>query len=71
MRGIGKLTMGDNGKQATPYEKYRGTRLWDETAKAIAALVENNDIVEATHRDYIVGYLCERLESELSKVVQV
>lgn len=59
--------MGEDRTHATPYEKYRGTRLWEETEKAIAALVENRDIAETTHRDFIVGYLCEALESQFSK----
>jgi hypothetical protein len=34
---------------ATPYDEPRKTALWK--------------IVETTHRDYIVGYRCEKLKS--------
>lgn len=51
----------------TPYEKYRGTAPWDVLAKVISDLVKNRDIVETTHRDYVVGYICESLQDQLSK----
>jgi hypothetical protein len=35
--------------------------------KAIADLVENQDIIENTRRDYIVGYFCKKLERLLPK----
>jgi hypothetical protein len=35
--------------------------------KAINDLVDNQDLVEATQRDYIVGYICKKLESVLPK----
>ncbi len=61
------LTIIASGTGMTPYEKYRGTALWDVLAKAISDLVENRDLVETTHRDYVVGYICESLQDQLSK----
>ena len=49
----------------TPYEKHRDTPLWGAVARAVADLVENQDITEITSRDYIVGYICESLASHL------
>jgi hypothetical protein len=45
-----------------PYEAQRGTRAWKIVDRAINDLVENKDMVETTQRDYIVGYICEKLE---------
>ena len=50
-----------------PYEMHRGTPAWQLVDKAINDLVENEDIVETTRRDYIVGYICEKLERLLLK----
>ena len=44
-----------------PYESYRGTASWKLVDQAINDLVENQDIVENTRRDYIVGYICKNL----------
>lgn len=51
----------------TPYEKYRGTALWEAVNNAVEKLVENNDIMEETRRDYIVGFICKELEEALPK----
>lgn len=50
-----------------PYEMHRGTPVWKLVDKAINDLVENKDLVETTRRDYIVGYICEKLERLLPK----
>jgi hypothetical protein len=42
-----------------PYEKYKGTDIWNFLEKGINTLVNNKDIIEKTNRDYIVGYLCK------------
>jgi hypothetical protein len=46
---------------------HRGTPVWKLVDKAINDLVENKDLVETTRRDYIVGYICEKLERLLPK----
>lgn len=47
----------------SPYDAYEETSLWKSVDEAISDLVENKDIVEMTRRDYIVGYICNKLES--------
>jgi hypothetical protein len=42
-----------------PYLAWQGTPLWRAVEKAVADLVENRDLVEKTHREYIVGYICK------------
>jgi len=49
-----------------PYEAWQGTPLWKALEDAIGELVENQDLEELTRREYIVGYLTERLSSLLS-----
>jgi hypothetical protein len=49
--------------QIFPYEEFRGTANWRLLEDALRELVENRDLVEQTHRDYIVGYLCKKLSS--------
>jgi hypothetical protein len=50
-----------------PYEIYRGTPVWKVVDKAINDLVENGDLAESTRRDYIVGYICKKLQRLLPK----
>jgi len=47
----------------SPYEAYKETPLWKTVDGAVSHLVENGDVVEMTRRDYIVGYICEKLQS--------
>jgi len=47
---------------ASPYETQKGTPVWRIVDNAINDLVKNKDLVETTHRDYIVGYICEKLQ---------
>ncbi len=46
----------------TPYDAYRGTEVWKVVDKAICDLVYNHDLIESTRRDYIVGYICQKLQ---------
>jgi hypothetical protein len=50
-----------------PYEAQRGTPVWEVVDRAINNLVDNKDIVETTQRDYIVGYICKKLERLLPR----
>lgn len=45
-----------------PYKKYEKTAIWSSVWTAIEALVENNDLEEMTAREYVVGYICEKIE---------
>jgi hypothetical protein len=47
---------------ASPYDLYKGTKIWEIVEKAIEDLIANNDIAETTQRDYIVGYICKQLQ---------
>ena len=50
-----------NSSKNRPYRKFENTKLWNVVEKAVADLVENQDIVETTHRYYIVGYILKNL----------
>jgi hypothetical protein len=45
-----------------PYETYRGTKLWKNVDRATTDLAKNGDLVESTRRDYVVGFICKKLE---------
>ena len=47
--------------QDHPYKKLERTQTWKTIEKAIADLIDNGDITEATARRYIVGYLTEQI----------
>jgi hypothetical protein len=44
-----------------PYEKYRGSVLWNVLQKSLVELAENQDLIITTDLDYVVGYLAEKL----------
>jgi hypothetical protein len=44
-----------------PYKEFEKTGLWRALDKGIGDLVQNQDLKETGHRDYIVGYLCKVL----------
>ena len=44
-----------------PYEALKGTDLWVLISRAIEDLVGNQDILENTPREYIVGYIVKKL----------
>lgn len=52
---------------AGPYEAFKGTELWSQVERAILDLAANNDIIEAGRRDYIVGYICKKVQPLLTK----
>jgi len=54
---------------AHPYVKLEGTPIWIAVASAIDDLVQNDDLVERTARDYIVGYLSQRIVNERQGVI--
>lgn len=39
--------------------------VWKIVDEAINDLVKNRDLIETTRRDYIVGYICEKLQRVL------
>jgi hypothetical protein len=44
------------------YDEYTKSQLWIFVNEAITDLVDNDDIVEKMRRDYIVGYICKKLQ---------
>jgi hypothetical protein len=44
-----------------PYIEYESHPLWKIVENAIEDLVKNDDLVEKTGREYIVGYICEQI----------
>jgi hypothetical protein len=63
MAGKGRDTTTDPA--VFPYDEQRGSRVWKIVEIAINDLVESKDLVETTQRDYIVGYICKKLERAL------
>lgn len=53
------------GKVTHPYQKFENKQLWLVIDEAINDLVENRDITETTHRSYIVGYLCKKIDESI------
>jgi hypothetical protein len=47
--------------QRHPYVRLTGSPQWTAIDRAVCELAENQDLVETTAHDYIVGYLCEAL----------
>ena len=47
--------------QKHPYQKYEKTILWESLEKGISDLISNEDLIEKTNHNYIIGYLCEIL----------
>ena len=49
-------------KNGHPYKSQEKTELWNVVSRALTDLVDNGDVAEQTKREYIVGYLCEKLK---------
>lgn len=49
----------------TPYDAYRKTPAWKAIAKQIKKLKKNKDIKIKTHRDLVVGSICEAVVKNL------
>ncbi|ULO05240.1 hypothetical protein H1230_19250 [Paenibacillus sp. 19GGS1-52] len=47
-----------------PYKQFENSQLWKILSAGIEDLVRNEDIVEKTARNYIVGYLCKILDDQ-------
>jgi hypothetical protein len=52
---------------STPYDPHRESDVWKVIDEAIRDLVNNHDLVENTRRDYIVGYICQKLQEQKGK----
>jgi hypothetical protein len=54
---------------AHPYLQLEGTPIWIAVASAIDDLAQNDDLVERTARNYIVGYLSQRIVNDRQSVI--
>ena len=55
-----RLKTGDPGHRH-PYVEYEADPLWPLIEKALGEMVENQDLIERTDRNYIIGYLCKTI----------
>lgn len=44
-----------------PYHNFQSHPAWGAVDRAIEKLVDNSDLIEQTHRRYIVGYIVKEL----------
>ena len=51
-----------------PYKEYKQTHLWELLEKTIDDLVTNQDIELTTRKEYVVGYLCKIIKSDLKNI---
>lgn len=47
---------------ANLYDTYKNTELWRHVEKAVHDLAKNNDVIELTNRENIVGYICKQIQ---------
>jgi len=47
-----------------PYKEFEGTKLWELIENALDNLIENQDIELTTRKEYVIGYLCKKLNSK-------
>jgi hypothetical protein len=55
---------------AHPYVTLEGTPIWIAVEAAIDDLVKNSDLVESTAREYVVGYLCQKIVADRKSVLE-
>ncbi len=53
-------------KENSPYEEYENSQLWNVIKKSLDDLVDNQDIVITTKKDYVIGYICKKISEDLS-----
>jgi|GEM_PF-1649350 hypothetical protein len=58
----------DRDKDDHPYQDYESLPVWNVLNNAIEDLIQNQDILEQTKRELIVGFLCKRLRPHLKQV---
>ncbi len=50
-----------------PYKQYENTHLWELINSAIDDLITNQDIELTTRKEYVIGYLCKVINSDLNE----
>ena len=46
------------------YAKYENAKIWKIIERALEDLSKNNDIEISTCKEYVIGFICQQLESE-------
>jgi len=54
-----------------PYTKYQKTEIWELINNALDDLINNQDIKLTTKKDYVVGYICQSIDSEFKSTEKV
>lgn len=49
-------------KEIHLYKKYEKTELWKVLEKSLKDLIKNQDIELTTREEYVIGYLCEKID---------
>jgi hypothetical protein len=57
----GRRTSRRGRKRSHPYEEFARTPIWNRVDQAIKMLLKNGDLELMTRREYVVGYLCQRI----------
>ena len=55
--------------QTHPYLAWERTPVWRAIEKAVTDLVENHDLIEDEHREYIVGYICKTIDRRKKSII--
>lgn len=50
-----------------PYKEYERTQLWRVIDQSIQELIKNKDIDLTTRKEYVIGYLCEKIKLKYEK----
>lgn len=45
-----------------PYEKFENTKLWRVIEQSISDLEDNQDLKLSTVREYVIGFICKKLD---------
>ena len=48
-------------EQVHPYKRFEGSDLWRILSTAIDELAANDDLREQTRREYVIGYIIQKL----------
>lgn len=51
-----------------PYKNFENSELWNCITRSMSELIDNGDIEICTPMEYVVGYICKRVLSEVDNV---
>jgi hypothetical protein len=49
-------------KYQHPYIELENSEMWEKVAKSIQDLIENQDLVLQTRKEYVIGYICKSIQ---------